>query len=196
MTRPSLPLPSVFVVLCLLAQGALLYYTGRWAEAPHLLLLLLFCGLAVAAGAAALWSWRQGAGHRPRLWVLLTMELSLLLAAGASISVGDEESEAWVAEAQANAPLCGCGCGEVIEVKAPHRSKGLPTYRPGHGPGPYTALIAEANAEGLLTIAQAAERMGRSENYVRRRAHRGEYEVVTRQWGRRRVTLVRLEAVD
>jgi hypothetical protein len=98
MTRPSLPLPSVIVVLCLLAQGALLYYTGRWAEAPHLLLLFLFCGLAVVAGAAALLSWRQGAGHRPRLWVLLTMELSLLLVAGASLSVGDEEPEAWVAE--------------------------------------------------------------------------------------------------
>ena len=96
----------------------------------------------------------------------------------------------WV-ERQQGQHLCACGCGEAITVRPRHRSLGLPRYRREHTPSAYASRIIQANAEGLVTVAQAADQVGWSENKVRQHVTRGWLPFETRRWGKRDVILVR-----
>jgi DNA invertase Pin-like site-specific DNA recombinase len=101
-------------------------------------------------------------------------------------------AEEWLADAQANAPLCACGCGQAITVLPKHRLVGLPRYRHNHQRSPMEAFLAACAAEGLVTISEAAARLGCGQNTFRRRVERGELPSATRTWGpaQRTFTLV------
>ncbi|MCB9610508.1 MAG: recombinase family protein [Polyangiaceae bacterium] len=112
----------------------------------------------------------------------------------------EETAVEWAARLNAKGgPLCACGCGERIVVQPGHRapSRGLPRFVSGHQKASTTAMVEALNAEGLLTIAQAARAMGIGETTLRRRVERGEVEVVERGWGEgRMVTCVSKMAVE
>lgn len=66
--------------------------------------------------------------------------------------------------------LCACGCGEPVIVRPFHRWKGsIPRYRHGHHTMSMEKEVAGLNSRGLLTISQAAARLGVSEKVLRRR---------------------------
>ncbi len=127
-----------------------------------------------------------------RLLVELDIEVkgrSAHLAVEVALEAAPSNDE-WVAATQATAPTCGCGCGEAIVVRPRHRSKGLPSYIKGHTPGAAGPIREAANAEGWLTITQAASRLGIGVNTMRRRVARGDYEARTVKARRNVMTLV------
>jgi len=106
----------------------------------------------------------------------------------ADISVGEprESLEEWVADQQGK-HICGCGCGGAIEIKPQHRapSKGIPKFIQGHHRMNMTAFVEARNAEGLLTISQAAAEIGCSQTTMRRAEQRGWVTPERRAWGNR-----------
>ena len=104
--------------------------------------------------------------------------------------------EEWLAEARRNAPLCACGCGERIEILPKHRHKGIPTYRHAHSMAPMQEMVLAFNAEGLLTVSQAAEILGIGKNTLRERVRLGEFPSEKRLWRDRWWVLVPRSAVQ
>lgn len=102
--------------------------------------------------------------------------------AGARAPTSDE----WAADEQGK-HLCGCGCGQLIVVTPLHmaESKGIPTFILGHHRMNMTAFVEGVNAEGFLTVAQAASSLGVSETTLRRIEERGLIQPERRKWGKR-----------
>ena len=102
------------------------------------------------------------------------------------VAVGEptQTVDEWVAEQQGK-HICACGCGGAIEIKRQHHSKGISTFIQGHHRMNMTAFVESMNAEGLLTVSQAAAEIGVSENTLRRAEQKGWVTPERRSWGNR-----------
>ena len=107
-------------------------------------------------------------------------------------------SAEWAAQENAKGHFCKCGCGHRITVLPRHRapSVGIPGYLrgAGHHRMDMTAFVQDLNAEGFLTVAQAAVRLGVSENTVRRAEAKKWITPHWRTWGRRKPMRVYADA--
>lgn len=102
------------------------------------------------------------------------------------VAVGEPSQpvDEWVSEQQGE-HICACGCGRDIKIKRQHHSKGIPKFIQGHHRMNMTAFVESMNAEGLLTVSQAAAEIGVSENTLRRAEHKGWVTPERRPWGNR-----------
>jgi hypothetical protein len=94
----------------------------------------------------------------------IVLEHSILL------RVRNNSTAEWMAAERARGHICQCGCGQPIELKAQHRSKGIPSYRHGHHHVPMTMAgeVSRLRREGYLTVAEAAAALGIGTNTLRR----------------------------
>jgi len=107
-------------------------------------------------------------------------------AAGARPMTADE----WAAAENEKSHVCKCGCGEKIVVLSRHRAPtvGIPDYirGKGHHKMDMTDFVESLNADGFVTVAQAAKELGVSENTMRRAEGHGWIAPGWRTWGERR----------
>jgi site-specific DNA recombinase len=97
-----------------------------------------------------------------------------------------DTSERWAERENASGThRCQCGCGKLIHVIPVHRTKGIPKFLPAHHRMFMTGFVADLNANGLLTIAQAAKRLGMGETTLRRKAPELGLSEERVPWGRR-----------
>jgi DNA-binding transcriptional MerR regulator len=118
--------------------------------------------------------------------VIPNIPIVLMGEAGVRPLTNDE----WAEAENEKGHYCKCGCGEKITVLPRHRAPtvGIPSYK--HGKGHHkmdmTAFVSALNAEGFLTVAQAASELGVSENTLRRAEGHGWISPEWREWGNRR----------
>jgi len=93
----------------------------------------------------------------------------------------------WAEAENKKGHYCACGCGQRIEVKPQHHapSEGVPRFLSGHHRMSMTEYVERLNAEGFLTVAQAAEALGTSETALRDAEDRGWAQPRRREWGNR-----------
>ncbi len=98
-------------------------------------------------------------------------------------------NDEWAARENEKGHYCQCGCGQKITVLPRHRAKtvGIPKFLKGsgHWKCDMTGFVEKLNKDGYLTVAQAANKIGVSENTMRRAEHRGWIEPEYREWGKR-----------
>ncbi len=114
----------------------------------------------------------------PRLVAHVRPKHALTIDAGRARPVSNED---WAAAENATGRFCACGCGERLLVQPIHRAPGvgIPRFVQGHHRMDMTEFVAALNASGLLTVSQAATRLGVSSNTMRRAEGHG---WVTPQW--------------
>jgi hypothetical protein len=66
----------------------------------------------------------------------------------------------WIAIEQAKDPHCACGCDKPIVIRPEHRSKGVPTYHPGHAKSPMEQVVDDIHAAGFLTALDVQHLLG------------------------------------
>lgn len=95
-------------------------------------------------------------------------------------------AEEWAASEKGK-HVCACGCGGQIQVRPEHMAacKGIPTFIHGHHRMNMMEFVAALNAEGLLTVSQAARDLDVGETTLRRLEERGVIHPERRQWGDR-----------
>lgn len=83
--------------------------------------------------------------------------------------------------------ICACGCGNRIAVLPKHHAPGvgIPRFVPGHHRMSMTEFVGSLNADGYLTVSQAAGELGIGENTLRRAEERGWVEPEWESWGKR-----------
>jgi len=93
----------------------------------------------------------------------------------------------WAAAENAKGHLCACGCGGFIKVRPEMRAptQGITTFIHGHHKMDMTEFVEALNAEGFLTVSQAAKALGVSENTMRRAEGHGWIKPQWRTWGAR-----------
>ncbi len=104
------------------------------------------------------------------------------------VQVGEPRKivDEWVA-AQQGKHICACGCGGVIKVLPKHHAPGvgIPKFILGHHRMHMTEFVDSLNADGYLTVGQAAVELGVSENTLRRAEEKGRVTPERRPWGGR-----------
>ena len=115
--------------------------------------------------------------------VVPSIPLLLDAEAGAHIMTAEE----WAAAEMLRGHRCACGCGGAIKVRPDMRAptRGIPKFLPGHSKMDMTEFVENLNAEGFVTVAQAAAALGVSENTLRRAEGHGWITPQWRTWGER-----------
>ena len=96
-------------------------------------------------------------------------------------------NEEWASLENEKGHTCACGCGARIKVRPDMRaaSVGIPKVIQGHHRMDMTAFVEALNAEGLVTVSQAAKELGVGETTLRRAEERGWIKPGRRSWGGR-----------
>ena len=104
-------------------------------------------------------------------------------------TLGDHRlsNEEWAERENAVGHLCACGCGGRILVRPDMRAAtvGIPKFIHGHHKMNMTAFVETLNADGYLTVSQAAVGLGIGENTLRRAEGKGWIKPEWKPWGGR-----------
>lgn len=147
-------------------------------------------------------------GKRLRVSLLVTPTLEggprdgTRLEAESTVSLSFEDgapslSSADWAQKEQGKHLCACGCGQPVVIKPIHRarSKGIPAFIHGHNRAPAKTRLEALNQKGLVTLRQAATRLGIGATTLRRQIDQGLRPAPTLQpWDSDRTVSTYLEA--
>ena len=98
--------------------------------------------------------------------------------------------EEWAARENERGHYCQCGCGQKIVVLPRHRgeSVGIPKYirGSGHWQMSISSFVEKLNANGWVTVGQAAREIGVSETTMRRAEDKGWIIPDWQEWGKKK----------
>lgn len=124
--------------------------------------------------------------RRPvRLVADVTPRIPVVIEEGVARPLTPEE---WAeAENAKGTHICACGCGGLIGVLPKHHAPGvgIPRFIQGHHRMKMTEFVETLNADGYLTVGQAAAELGIGETTLRRAEEKGWVTPERRPWGDR-----------